>query len=161
MKNTRNLIYSFTCMAFTIVIGAAVYEHLSVVPQWSAAPPASLSMFQGEYGLNAGAFWSKIHPITLLLFVITLALSWKSNRRINVLITLIGYLIVMIITGYYFVPELIDITSTSYSTAIDEGLRSRASLWENLSLLRLLVLMILGITLFFGLTKPEKIEPGL
>jgi hypothetical protein len=58
----KDLIYALTCLCFTIMIGGAVYEHLNIVPQWSAAPPLSLSMFQGEYGLKPGTFWMVIHP---------------------------------------------------------------------------------------------------
>jgi hypothetical protein len=153
METLKNLIYSLTCLSFSIVIGAAVYEHLAVVPQWSAAPPASLAMFQGEYGLNAGSFWTKIHPITLLLFISTLVLHWKSERRRNILIAFIGYVLIILVTGIYFVPELMDITGTAYSDTIDEGLQSRASLWETLSQLRLIVIIGLVIYLILGLTK--------
>lgn len=87
----RNLIYSICCLSFAIVIGATVYEHLAVVPQWTAAPPRSLAMFQGTYGLQAQNFWKPIHPVTLLLFVVTLYTSWKSARKINVLLAFVGY----------------------------------------------------------------------
>jgi len=157
MKNSKDLIYSITCLSFTIILGAGIYEHLSLVPQWSSAPPESLAMFQGEYGLDPSAFWTKIHPVTMLLFIITLITSWRSERRINVLIAFGGYFIVMIITFIYYVPELIDITSTEYSTTINEELTNRANLWEILSLLRLLVIIGLAVTLFLGLTKPNKI----
>jgi hypothetical protein len=39
----KDLLYALTCLAFAIIIGGAVYEHLNVVPQWAAAPPVSLS----------------------------------------------------------------------------------------------------------------------
>ena len=156
MKYIKDLLYAITCLFFSIIIGAAVYEHLAVVPQWSAAPPASLAMFQGAYGLNAAAFWTKIHPATLLLFVITLFVFWKTERRKNILIPFIGYVLVLIITFVYFVPELIDITGTPYSTTVDKDLISRSSLWENLSLLRLALLIGLALLLFLGLKKPYK-----
>lgn len=151
--NFKNIIYSFACLSFSIVIGAAVYEHLAVVPRWAAAPPASLSMFQGQYGLYAQAFWMPIHPVTLALLLITLLLSWKSPRRSNILITLIGYAAVLGITFVYFVPELIAITGTQYSETVDAALTARASKWETLSLVRLVFLIILSINLFLGLTK--------
>ncbi|MCB0445987.1 MAG: hypothetical protein KDD03_00460, partial [Gelidibacter sp.] len=72
MRNYKNIIYAIACLSFSIIIGAAFFEHLAVWPQAYAAPPASLGMFQGDYGLNAGAFWIKIHPVTLILFIITL-----------------------------------------------------------------------------------------
>lgn len=150
----KNLLYSVTCLSFSIVIGAAVYEHLAVVPRWTAAPPLSLSMFQGTYGLNPGAFWIPIHPVTLFLFIATLITCWKSERRKTVLISLTGYFVILVITALYFVPELMEITGMAFSEAVDPALASRAALWENLSILRLFVLIILAIQLFLGLTKP-------
>jgi hypothetical protein len=53
-----------------------------------------------------------------------------------------------------------DITGTAYSNTIDEALEKRASLWENLSLLRLTIIIGLAIFLFSGLTKvnPKNTE---
>jgi cytochrome bd-type quinol oxidase subunit 2 len=149
----KNLIYSFACLSFAIIIGAAVYEHLAVVPQWAAHPPRSLSMFQGEYGLRAQNFWIPIHPVTLVLLIITLLLSWKTPRRINVLTTLLVYVAILAITAVYFVPELLEITGTPFSETDDKDLYDRAEMWEILSLIRLVVLIVLSIILFLGLTK--------
>ena len=153
----KDIIYAITCLSFAIIIGGAVYEHLTVVPKWTAGPPASLVMFQGEYGLNTEMFWMLIHPTTLLLFVITLIMHWKSPRRKNLSIVLGTYISTLIITSIYFVPELISIITTSYSPVVDANLTSRAQLWEVLSIIRLGVLMILAIILFTGLTKNNSV----
>lgn len=149
----KNLLYSITCLAFIIVIGGAVYEHLNVVPTWAAAPPASLSMFQGEYGLNPELFWMLIHPVNLVLFILTIGFHWRSERRKNLLIVFISYVVILIITFIHFVPELISITETAYSTRVDSNLTARASMWEILSIVRLGVLVVLSIILLLGLTK--------
>ncbi|MEK6481810.1 hypothetical protein WJR50_29980 [Catalinimonas sp. 4WD22] len=151
--NFKDILYSVTCLAFTIVIGAAVYEHLAVVPQWSAAPPKSLSMFQGEYGLKAVKFWGPIHPVAIVLFIASMIVSWRTPRKIYILISMIGYLLVIIITFSHFVPELLAITMTPFSGEVNVDLTQRSQQWEILSLVRLLFLMILSIILFLGLTK--------
>jgi hypothetical protein len=153
MINIKTLSYVALCISFTIIIGAAVYEHLAVWPRAFSAPPASLTMFQGEYGLNAAAFWTKIHPITLLLFIVSLILFWKFPNRTNILVPLIFYIIVLGITTIYFVPELIDLSSTPYTSSIDSELSKRGALWEKLSILRLAGLIFMAIYLFIGLTK--------
>jgi cytochrome bd-type quinol oxidase subunit 2 len=152
----KNLLYALTCLAFAVIIGAAVYEHINVVPTWSAAPPFSMSMFQGQYGLKPELFWMIIHPVNLLLFTITLILHWKSQRKINIITVLAGYFLILVITSIYFVPELIKITTAEFSESISNDLTRRASLWETLSLLRLSVLVVLSIVLFTGLTKPGE-----
>ncbi|MCG2617280.1 hypothetical protein LZZ85_23490 [Terrimonas sp. NA20] len=148
----KNIIYSLTCLSFSVVIGAAIYEHIAVVPQWSAGPPLSLSMFQGKYGLNPTPFWKSIHPVTMILLLISIVLFWSTERRTCMLITSAGYVVVLIITFAYFVPQLVTITGSAYSEHIDEVLTRKAALWEKLSLVRLSFLIMLAITLFMGLT---------
>ena len=155
----KNIIYSIACLSFAIIIGGAVYEHLNVVPQWSAAPPVSLSMFQGEYGLKPDLFWKIIHPVTILLFTVSLIIHWKSNRRKPLSIVFISYAVILVITSIYFVPELISITTTALGPVADPSLTQRASLWETLSLVRLGVLVILAIILFTGLTRSSQSLP--
>jgi hypothetical protein len=152
----KDLFYSLTCLAFAIIIGGAFYEHLNVVPKWAAAPPLSLSMFQGQYGLKPELFWMLIHPVTLLLFAITLVMHWRSARRKPLLIVLGSYLFILVVTSIYFVPELISITTTAFSTDVDAELTRRAARWESLSLVRLGLLVIFSLVLFMGLTKANQ-----
>ena len=153
MLNYKNLIYCFTCLFFSIIIGGAIYEHMAVVPYWSAAPPRSLSMFQGEYGLDPASFWQTVHPITIVLFLLTLIANWKSARRINILFSFVIYVLILVSTALYFVPELLEITSTPFAQTVDPELTRRAKLWETLSLLRLAVLLVLSVNLGLGMTK--------
>ena len=151
----KDIVYSITCLTFAIMIGGAVYEHLNVVPRWAASPPVSLAMFQGKYGLNPELFWMLTHPVNIILFLAILVLYWKSPRRKNIAIVLISYVVILAITAVYFVPELLSIINTPLSTTADAELTSRAKLWEILSLIRLLVLLVLAIVLLLGLTKPS------
>lgn len=156
IMNVKDIIHALAALAFAIVVGGAVYEHAGVIPRWSAGPPASLAMYQGPYGINPGAFWEMIHPITLVLILITLGMSWKGPRRGHVLFNLVGYVVVMIVTFTYFVPELMAITGTPYADTIDPDLQARAATWEVLSLVRLVVIMVLALALILGLTKPSR-----
>ncbi len=151
--NFRDLVYAMTCLSLAIVVGGAVYEHLAVVPRWTRAIPASLSMFQGESGLYPQAFWIPVHPITTALLGAALLTSWKLKRCANVLVALLGYLVILGVTFVYFVPELIELTATPYSQSVDAALTERAQRWETLSLVRLFALMLLSLVLFLGLAK--------
>lgn len=152
----KSIIYAFACLSFSVVVGAAIYEHIAVVPRWSAAPPASLSMFQGKYGLNPSPFWIAIHPVTLVLLTAAIFLFRQTGSRPYLLITTAGYVMVLIITFAHFVPELIAITGTPYSENIDEALARRASRWEALSLVRLAFLIILAIIGIAGLSRSNE-----
>lgn len=154
----RDILYAVSCLAFAIIIGGAVYEHLNVVPTWAAQPPASLSMFQGEYGLKPELFWMIIHPVNLVLFTLTLLFHWRSGRRKNIIIVLASYIVILITTALFFVPELISITNAPFSQTPDPELVQRAALWETLSIIRMAILAILAIILFTGLTKANTIR---
>jgi hypothetical protein len=155
----RTLLLIPACICFIIVIGGATYEHLAVVPVWAKAVPASLTMFQGEYGLAAQNFWIPIHPVTIVLLVVGLIANWRNARRGYIIATLAGYLAILGITAIYFVPELLAITQSTYGATVDADLTRRANLWETLSLVRLGMLIVLAVFLLLGLSKPA--EPNL
>ena len=156
MNIAKTVSLIFACISFIIVIGGATYEHLAVVPAWSAAVPASLTMFQGPYALTAQKFWIPIHPVAIALLTIALIFNWRTERRKFIVVTLAGYLLVLAITAVYFVPELMALTQTVYRTSVDPELTRRATQWEALSVVRLAFLLSLAFTLLFGLSRSGR-----
>jgi len=157
MFRPANILLSLAILSYIIVIGGATYEHLAVVPQWTAAPPASLAMFQGPYGLQAQNFWIPIHPVTLLLMTAALVANWRSARRKPIVSCMAGYVLVLVITFAHFVPELIALTTTPYAGTIDADLQVRAANWETASLVRLAFLNIIASFFLLVLTIPAPI----
>ncbi len=153
MQSLKTFILILAAISFITVIGGAVYEHVGAVPVWASAAPASLAMFQGEYAITPFRFWMPVHPITVLLLLAALLLNWSTERRKYILITLAGYFVVLITTFTYFVPELMSIVQTAYSSAIDPDLTRRAKNWELMSLARLAFMFILAVVLLLGLSK--------
>ena len=150
----RTLLLILGCISFIVVMGGATYEHVAVVPVWTSAVPASLAMFQGEYGLVPWNFWIPVHPITVTVLVIALIANWRTPRRNYILGGLAGYLGVLAVTFTFFVPELWALVRTTYSSAVDAELTHRANLWEALSLVRLGVIFVIAVVLLLGLSKP-------
>jgi hypothetical protein len=148
------MVYILTCLSFSVIIGAAVYEHTAVWPSAFSELPRSLTSLQGAYKLNSAPFWQSIHPITVVMFIVTFLISRKSERRKYVLIPLLLYFIILITTFSFFVPELLSLIGTPYANTLDEGLTSRASRWVNLSLIRMVILVAAAVFLYIGLTKP-------
>ena len=157
MRNLRLFLYILGSVSFITVIGGAVYEHLTSVPVWSSAVPASLAMFQGEYAITPFRFWIPAHPITLALLLIALVLNWRTEGRKFILLTLTGYALVLLATFLFFVPELLAITQSPFANTMDVALTNRAKLWESLSLIRLGAMLVLASTLLFGLTKVDRV----
>ena len=159
MNTFRTIVLILASISFIVVIGAGVYEHAALVPVWASAPPASLAMYQGEYAITPASFWISIHPITMLLLLLSLAFNWKSERRNSILTTIIGYAIVLAVTFLYFVPELMSITQSVYSATIDPELTQRAQSWEFWSQVRLASLLLMAFILLLGLSKsPETLR---
>lgn len=154
MFRPANLLLCLAILSYIIVIGGATYEHLAVVPQWTAVPPASLAMFQGTYGLQAQNFWIPIHPVTLLLMTAALVANWRSARRKPIALCMAGYVLVLVITFAHFVPELIALTTMPYSEMIDAAMQTRAHNWEMGSLVRLAFLNIVASFFLMVLTVP-------
>jgi hypothetical protein len=153
MNSTKNLLLILASLSFITIMGAAIYEAVSTTPHWSAAPPMSLTMFQGKYGLNSGLFWMIIHPVTILLLLAALVANWKNGRRKQILGVFCTYIVILIVTTAYFVPELIHIISSPFQDHVDNDLQSRAALWEKLSFLRLCLVALLSFILLSTLTK--------
>jgi len=156
VNRLNNLLLALGAISFITVIGGAVYEHLAFVPQWAAAPPTSLALLQGPYGMRPERFWMPIHPVTLLLMIAALVANWRTVRRRAMSMALGGYTLVLIITGIYFVPELLAITGTPYADTVDAGLQTRAARWETLSIVRLVFLVALALTWLSALAQPAE-----
>jgi hypothetical protein len=156
MRSIKDFLLILASLSFLTILGAGIYEALSTTPQWSAAPPSSLTMFQGKYGLNSGLFWIIIHPVTISLLVAALIANWKNSRRKPMLWVIGPYVVILIITAIYFVPELIHIITSPYQDIVDNHLQSRAALWEKLSLSRLCLVVVLSFVLLSSLTKPAE-----
>jgi hypothetical protein len=156
----RNLVYILTCLSFSVICGAAVYEHVALWPNAFKKLPASLTAFQGEYALNSAPFWMSIHPVTLVLFIIAGVMHWKTERKKHLLYPLLAYLAVLTVTFIYFVPELMSIIKTPYSNSYDEALNTRGSRWEILSIIRGIGLFLTAVYLYLGLTRPATREAG-
>jgi len=151
----QNLVYVIVCLCFTVILGSGIYEHTAIWPHAFSEPPRSLKMFLGNFQLNSDTFWTFIHTITLVLFLIALKLNWTSAWRLHLLIPLVVYAVLLIATFTYFVPELIKLISTQYSDTIDTSLQYQSSMWIKLSLFRLFIILSMSIFLLMGLTKPS------
>ena len=156
MKSIRSILLIMACISFVMVIGGGAYEHLNIIPRWKLAPPASLSMFQGEYGIDEGRFWKLIHPVTLVLMLASLIANWKTARKKYILVSLIGYFLVLLITAVYFVPELLSIIHTPYQPVTDNNPVARAGTWETLSLIRMIFVIGFAGVLLSALTKGNE-----
>lgn len=142
-----------------ILCGAVVYEHVALVPVWATAPPASLTMWRGEYRVRSERFWIVVHPVLIVLLVVALATSWSNDMARGWLWLAFGaYAVVLVVTRLWFVPELLRLTRGPDGSIAPDQWRHRARRWEIASLVRGVVVLavaapLLGALLSIGGTS--------
>ena len=125
-----------TTLAYFLVNGAQVFETATIVPAWAAAPPESLAVFHGPYGLDFMVFWIVAHSLHELTFLLAIAFSWRIPAvRRRLLALLAVHVALRVWTVAYFAPTIIELQGIT-GTGIDPALLERAALWQNLNYLR-------------------------
>ena len=140
-------------IAHFVLVGADIFGQIVISPVVLSAPPASLSIFQGDYAYDSTVFWQPANMVALALLVLGLAVNWNSPRR-NLLISwLIGSITVTLVSLGYIFPEYGAIVSTSFSNTVDPELVSRGAQWQVISFTRMGVFLCIGLLPLFALTK--------
>jgi hypothetical protein len=155
-----------TAALYLLMNGAQIFETVLIVPTWTAAPPASLSMFQGEFGLDFKTFWIVFHSLHELTFVVALVYSWKLREvRPWIVVLLIIHMAVRIWTVAYFAPTIIAFQRMPYSATIDPALVEKAAQWRTLNIIRVTLFMAVNCALLPAIYRvarmlcTAKLEP--
>lgn len=120
-------------LTYTMMLGGGIYEQLNITHKIASAPPHSFAMMQGPYGFHPIRFWVIFRPVTILLFLITLALLWKSDARKRVVSAFAIDVLITLATYGYFAPETGALTEVPFAETIDTALQQRAQRWETLN----------------------------
>ncbi|HEV2912381.1 MAG TPA: hypothetical protein VGX92_03595 [Pyrinomonadaceae bacterium] len=140
------------------LLGGIAYSHLVYFPVYLSALPDSSVVVNGTYGLNEGIFWMMIHPLLILSLILTLVLNWKfKSRRKLILISLAIYIVVLIVTQIYFLPELGAFRHSPESNLSPAEWLARGQRWQRLSWIRGVTMYIGILPLLLALTKPDSI----
>ncbi|MGG7664334.1 transposase [Dyadobacter sp. BHUBP1] len=143
--NTSMLV---TTVAYLLLNGAQLFETAVLVPVWTAAPPASLHLFHGPYGLNFKVFWIVAHSLHELTFLAALILNWKiPARRKILLVVFVAHIAVRAWTLLYFAPVIIFFQQIPVTDAVDQMLVQKAARWREMNLVRVAAFMVLSFIL--------------
>ena len=145
----RAFIWLVTTIAVYLVMnGAQLFETVLIVPSWTAAPPASLALFHGEYKLDFKTFWIAFHSLHEITFILVLVFSWKLRAvRRWLLVLLSVHLAVRVWTIAYFAPTVIAFQQMSPAFTVDPALVEQAAGWRNLNCLRVLLFCAVNLAL--------------
>ncbi|HEY0005899.1 MAG TPA: hypothetical protein VGB17_14045 [Pyrinomonadaceae bacterium] len=151
--NTISLMLSV--ILWGTLLGGIAYSHLVYFPPYLSALPDSAVIVNGPYGLHEGRFWMTIHPLLILSIIVTLALNWRLKaRRKLILISFAIYVLVIIISQLYFIPELIAFERSPKSSLTPAEWLARGQRWQRLSWIRGAIMYAAIVPLLLALTKP-------
>jgi hypothetical protein len=141
------------------LLGGIAYSHLVYFPVYLSALPDSAVVVNGPYGLNEVTFWMLIHPLLILSLVLSLVLNWKSTeRRKLILISFVVYIVVLVISQLYFIPELVAFKRSPESNLSPAEWLARGQRWQRLSWIRGAVCYAAFVPLLLALTKPAGVS---
>jgi hypothetical protein len=157
---TRNLgtfILMLAIILWGTLLGGIAYSHLVYFPVYLSDLPASAVVVNGPYGLNDGIFWMIIHPLLIISLTGALVLNWNSSsRRKLIALSFVVYVIVLLVSLFYFVPELILFKHSPESTVPATEWLARGRRWQRLSWLRGATMYLAFVPLLLALTKPAN-----
>lgn len=153
----RAVVLWIAMLAAVAVCASGSYEHVVIVPEWTEAPPESLAMFYGPYGIDTGRWWRAVHIPTLLLAIAAFLALPSHPRRGFVGAAALGYVAVLAVTGAWFLPELLALTDDPRSPIPQPEWKTRAEYWEVASLMRLAVMYVnAGLLVWAASAPPAK-----
>jgi hypothetical protein len=156
--DTRKLATPLLMLAIILwgtLLGGIVYSHLIFFPVYLSDLPGSAVLVNGPYAMNETTFWVIIHPLLILSLAAALVFNWKSSTRRKLIgVSFTVYVIVLLISLFYFVPELVLFKHSPESTIPATEWLARGRRWQRLSWLRGFVVYIAFVPLLIALTKP-------
>ena len=135
--NPRDIAVMISILLMGILLGGVVYSHIVYFPVYLSALPDSAVLVNGPYALHEERFWLLIHPLAILSLIISLALNWKIRaRRKLIIIPLVVYLLAVVVTALYFVPELRAFQNSPSLNVSPAEWVARGQRWQYLSWVR-------------------------
>ncbi len=141
-----------------ILLGGGIYAAMVYFPAYLSHLPESAIVVTGPYGLNEGIFWLSIHPLLILSLIVSLILNWRNTRRRLIGVVFIVYVLILIVTQIYFLPELSAFRQSAQSAIPSNEWQARTSRWQVLNVLRAVVIIANFFGLLFAMIKPRNIE---
>ena len=125
------------CFSMAAAIGGGLFEHLVLVPIWSASPPTSFAIIQPDTGVPLQSFWIPVHGAITVFIVLSLFLTWRQPRvRRLLLIGLCSYIVMRAWSFAFFIPEMLAFQQIPTGAAPSVELSARVQSWTLWSVFR-------------------------
>ena len=153
----RTIAIMVSVLLMGILLGGIVYSHLVYFPVYLSALPDSAVLVRGRFALHEERFWLLIHPLAILSLVVSLVLNWKIRlRRKLIAIPLIVYVLAIVVTALYFVPELQNFRNSPTMSVSPAEWYARGQRWQYLSWTRGTIMGLSYVALLLAMTVREK-----
>jgi hypothetical protein len=153
---------TITTLLYFLMNGAQLFETVVLVPKWTAAPPDSLQLFRGRYGLDFKWFWIVLHSVHELTFLLALAYCWQlRDIRYALLGLLLAHFTVRAWTLGYFAPAIMEFQRLAGGGAGAGELAARTARWRQLNYVRVGVFLLVSFGLLPLLTRVLQLWLGL
>ena len=148
-----------TIILWGVLLGGVVYSHMVFFPVFLSNLPESSAVVKGVYGLDESRFWMTLHPLLIISLIISLISNWRDAARRRLIAMTFGvYTTALIVTMWYFVPQLMAFASSAQEVFPESYWDERASLWITLSTIRGLILFIFILPLLIALARPRGVD---
>ncbi len=118
------------CFSIAGAIGGGLFEHIVLIPLWSATPPSSFSIIQPATGVPLQHIWIPVHAAITIFIILSLIFTWKETKvRRLLLIGLASYVVMRVWSGLFFIREMLDFQKVPLDSAPSAALSARVSSW--------------------------------
>jgi hypothetical protein len=118
------------CFSMAGAIGGGLFEHIVLIPLWSASPPSSFSIIQPGTGVPLQNFWIPVHMAITVFIILSLVLSWRQIKVRRLLLIGVGsYIIMRVWSGLFFIREMLEFQKVPLDSLPSPELSARVASW--------------------------------
>jgi hypothetical protein len=112
-----------------IAVFAGTYQRIFEMPKWFANPPASFELIRKQ-SKTARSFWIPLSILFVASACTALILNWKyAGTRIHIIGALVCFGLTGLLSGLYFVREVIAFTKVPADAPATPDLLHRVHFW--------------------------------
>ena len=112
-----------------IAVLVGTYQRIFEMPKWFASPPASFELIRKQ-SKQAKTFWIPLSILFVISACIALILNWQyAGTRVHIIGALVCFGLTGLLSGLYFVKEVIAFTKIPVDAAQTPELLRRVRVW--------------------------------
>jgi hypothetical protein len=143
-------------------IGGGLYEHIVLVPLWSASAPSFFSVIQPGTGVPLQNFWIPVHSAITIFLILSFVFTWREKKvRHQLFIGAISYIVMSAWSGLFFIREMLAFQQVPLNSAPTPELSARVQKLDLLELVQRELLDIITFLCFllalYWLKRPQDV----